>query len=489
MTFRPIRFCVCLFVLLGLGASPGFAQEFQDVEGTWIVRITKGDKGAALLEFGTPAAGVFSVTGRGFTLTSSDFFVVAPDQSLVRDSDGRITGTLNLESDNAAALPLGVLTIESGKANAKFEKFNVSGVFTSGVLAPVPIKLKGTRAPETQPVLTGRSTAGKVSGGGTKSKFYDITVTQDAAGFPIFEYVGTGPIAVDKIELPDVPMAGRFILDDKQRLYGTFESAPLGGTGVAEGKLAAKTKASGVSDPRLKLKAEVPARKVKVNATLDRAVSPLLGVAPTGTVDFGAVQLLGSAEQVFTVRNDGVGVLVGEATFVAGGDADFTLLDGTGALVESVSYTVPAETSTTVRVRFSPAESGSRSASLSFSGGGGATRALTGTGADLMVVPAEFLAFPETEVGMTEDLDFTVTNAGSAAITGEAIVTAGTDDFTLREGGEDQTTVAYSLNPGQSTTVTVRFAPADAGTFAGSISFSGGTGAIRGVTGTAVAAP
>jgi len=486
---RPTRLCVWLCVLLGLGVNSAFAQEFQDVEGSWIVRITKGDKGAALLEFGTPAAGIFSVTGRGFTLTSSDFFVVAPDQTLERDSDGRISGQLDLESDTAAPLPLGVLTVESGKATANFEKFNVTGMFTSGALPPVPIKLKGTRAPVTQPVLTGRSTAGKVSGGGAKSKFYDITVTQDAEGFPIFEYLGTGPVAVDGIELPDVPMSGRFILDDKQRLYGTFESAPLGGAGIAEGKLAAKTKASGISDPRLKLKAQVPARKVKVNATLDRAVSPLLAVAPTAAVDFGAVQLLGSAEQVFTVRNEGVGVLSGEATFVTGGDADFTLLDGTGALVESVAYVVPAETSTNVRVRFSPSVSGSRSASLSFSGGGGATRALTGTGADLMVVPAEFLAFAETEVGMTEDLDFTVTNAGSTAITGEAIVTAGTDDFTLREGGEDQTTVMYSLNPGQSTTVTVRFAPAEAGMFAGSISFSGGTGAIRAVTGTAVAAP
>jgi len=480
---------VWLCVLLGLGASPGFAQEFQDVEGSWLVRITKGDKGAAVLEFGTPAAGVFSVTGRGFTLTSSDFFVVAPDQSLVRDSDGRISGQLELDSDTAVPLPLGVLTVESGKANAKFEKFNVTGMFTSGALPPVPIKLKGTRAPATEPVLTGRSTAGKVSGGGAKSKFYDLTVTQDAAGYPIFEYLGTGPIAIDGIESPDVPMSGRFVLDDKQRLYGTFLSDPLGGAGVAQGKLATKTKASGISDPRLKLKAEVPARKVKVNATLDRAVSPLIGVAPAGAVDLGAVQLAGSAEQVFTVRNDGVGTLVGEATFVTGGDADFTLVDDTGALVESVAYVVPAATSTTVRVRFSPSVSGTRSASLSFSGGGGATRALTGTGADLMVVPAEFLAFPETETGMNADLDFTVTNAGSAAITGEAIVTAGTDDFSLREGGENQTTVMYSLNPGQSTTVTVRFAPEDAGTFAGSISFSGGTGAIRGLTGTAVAAP
>jgi hypothetical protein len=337
------------------------------------------------------------------------------------------------------------------------------------------------------PVLAGGTTGAKVSGPGIRSDRYDLAVLPDEAGHPIFAYNGRGPLLVDGEDQEDPRFDGRFILDDKQRLFGTFDSSVLG-PGVAGGKLAFKTRNSGTV-PRLKLKAETPTRKMRVIATLGRAVTPLLAVSPPGVVDFGAVQLASSEEQVFAVLSAGGGILRGEARFAAGGDSDFTLIDDGGAQVSVIPYEIDAETIANVRVRFAPSEPGPRTAELEFSGAGLLSRTLNGTGADLVVIPSEVLDFPETEVGMNTDLDFTVTNVASAVISGEVTLPAGAPHFTRRDGGEDVTSVAYSLNPGRTITITVRFQPGDAGDLTGAISFSGGAGATRTLTGTAVAAP
>ena len=187
---------------------------------------------------------------------------------------------------------------------------------------------------------------------------------------------------------------------------------------------------------------------MRVVATLARAVTPILAVSPPGIVDFGAVQLASSGEQVFVVLNTGAGTLFGEAHFAAGGDADFTLLDEDGTQVPAIGYAIEAEAISTVRVRFSPSEAGFRTAVLEFTGAGLQSRTLNGIGADLTVTPADGLEFPETEVGMNAELEFIVANAGSSPISGDPTLPAGAPNFTLRDQGEDVDSIAYSLNPG-----------------------------------------
>ena len=492
MRFRSARSlgfsALLLLALLTDGAS---AQTFVDLEGSWIARVAKADKGALQLEFGIPEAGVFTVAGRGFTLGGGEFFVVAADQTLRRGPLRHIRGELALVTDTDPPVPIGVLTIEDGKTSKKFDRFSLRGRLAFDGLPAADVKIKGTRPDASEPVLSGGTTGAKVTGRGIRSEAYDLEVLPDPTGFPVFLYTGVGPLEVDGVDVQDdASVGGRFILDEKQRLYGTF-LAPAIGAGVANGKLAIKSRKSGGALPRLKLKAvaEPGARKVRVNAGLERNVVPEIGVTPPGPVSLGAVELGGSQDQVFTVRNNGAGLLIGEARFTDESDAAFSLVDLEGAGVSAVAYSVEADQSTSVRVRFTPTESGERTATLSFTGGGGATRVLNAAGADLAVIPLDALEFPDTEVGMTTDASFTIANVGSQPIDGAATLAVGAPDFTFRVGGEDVTTFAYSLDSGETETLTVRFQPTAAGDFDGSVTFSGGSGATRLLSGTAVEAP
>ena len=92
-------------------------------------------------------------------------------------------------------------------------------------------------------------------------------------------------------------------------------------------------------------------------------------------------------------------------------------------------------------------------------------------------VAPDSLDFGTVNANVPVDRTFGVQNAGGGTLTGNASTTA---PFTILSGG------SYSLSAGQSQTVSVRFIPTSAGTFSGSVSFSGGGGASRAVTGVAL---
>lgn len=77
-------------------------------------------------------------------------------------------------------------------------------------------------------------------------------------------------------------------------------------------------------------------------------------------------------------------------------------------------------------------------------------------------------------VGSSADRNFTVQNTGGGTLTGTASTSA---PFSVISGA------SYSLGAGASQTVTVRFSPTSAATFAGNVTFTGGGGATRPVTG------
>ncbi len=87
--------------------------------------------------------------------------------------------------------------------------------------------------------------------------------------------------------------------------------------------------------------------------------------------------------------------------------------------------------------------------------------------------------FGNVIVGKTEDRTFTVKNIGGGTLSGSASASGA---FSIVSGG------SYSLTGGQSQTVTVRFRPTSAVTSSGSVTFSGGGGASKTVTGTGVTA-
>ena len=198
--------------------------------------------------------------------------------------------------------------------------------------------------------------------------------------------------------------------------------------------------------------------------------APAISVSPTTTVAFGSVAVGSSSTQNFTVQNTGGGTLTGTASVAA----PFSIASGG-------SYSLAAGATQTVTVKFSPTVAQSYSQSVTFTGGAGASRTVTGTGtaaSAISVSPTTTVAFGSVAVGSSSTQNFTVQNTGGGTLTGTASVAA---PFSIASGG------SFSLTAGASQTVTVKFSPTVAQSYSQSVTFTGGTGASRTVTGTGTA--
>jgi predicted metalloprotease len=194
------------------------------------------------------------------------------------------------------------------------------------------------------------------------------------------------------------------------------------------------------------------------------AVSPAISVTPASR-DFGSVQVGSYADLTFTVQNTGGGTLTGSSSV----PTPFSIVSGG-------SYSLTTNQSQVVTVRFSPSAAQSYNQNVTFTGGGGATRPVTGTGylAPVISVTPASRDFGSVQVGSYTDLTFTVQNTGGGTLTGSASVPA---PFSIVSGG------SYSLTTNQSQIVTVRFSPTSAQSYNQNVTFTGGGGATRPVSG------
>lgn len=458
---------------------PYHAQSQESLEGEWWIAIKGKTKGAAKLVFSDLQGGTFKVAGQGTTLSLGEFFVVAPDQVLQRASNGSISGVIAIEDENSN--PLGAFDFAKGKVNKTFTKLTLKGDLTND--STVKVKFIGKRFPSEAPVLSGLTQQGKVGGKGLKSKFYELGVIEDLEGsfpgFPFFSYSGVGPVKIDGVEVDDVQVIGKLVIDSQYKAYGTFSSNDLG-SGIASGRL----QPGQTSDvPRVKLKAET-GRKIKLKGNLEKAISPRISVDPESTLDFGSVNVEDTKTLSFTVTNAGAGMLSGSAS-VADVNAPYTIVSGS-------PYNLAEEASTSVEVTFSPTTAGTSTADIDFTGGGGATRSVTGSGAapsgTLSVEPTDGLVFGNVVVGSSSVLSFTVTNTGASTLEGEASIVGSSAFRLINDQGQPVSLVPYSLNTNDSIAVRVRFQPTATGTASATVSFTGEESVItRAVTGTGTA--
>jgi hypothetical protein len=194
------------------------------------------------------------------------------------------------------------------------------------------------------------------------------------------------------------------------------------------------------------------------------APPPAISVTPASR-DFGSVQVGSYADGTFTVQNTGGGTLSGSAST----SAPFSIVSGG-------TYNLSAGQSQTVTVRFSPTAAQNYNGTVTFTGGGGATRPVSGTGYTppaISVTPSS-RDFGSVQVGSYADLTFTVQNTGGGTLTGGASVSS---PFSIISGG------SYSLTAGQSQVVTVRFSPPAVQSYSQNVTFTGGGGATRPVSG------
>lgn len=109
-------------------------------------------------------------------------------------------------------------------------------------------------------------------------------------------------------------------------------------------------------------------------ALVEPTAVPILDVSPTDTVDFGCVILGDTDDVTFTVTNIGDGTLEGEA-----------VTSGVFSIVGDASWSLGADESVEITVRFSPTEAGEVTGEVSF--GGEVFVTLVGTGRDIPCDP------------------------------------------------------------------------------------------------------
>jgi hypothetical protein len=466
---------------LALGARSASAQEtFNSLAGVWWFQIAGKDAGSILVEFSEPAGGAFTVldvqvTGHssfGFSRTLGTFFTIADGEMLQLDSKGNVTGTLALTDTSDAAA--GDVTIEKGKPNKTFTKLKLKATLAPSGGGSLKVKLNGQRVPSTFPVLTGIDPDGSLSGKKVKSSAMELRIEADELlGLPAYGFSGLGSAKIDGVEQPDVSLLGQVMLAPNNKVFGLLEESSGFdfGTGPASGKLTVP--ASGVV-PKANLKLEAD-RKLKLKGKLTQAVEPVLKVTPT-SFDFGALHLDATAQHTFTVENVGINDLSGEATFVSGSSADFSISGP--ATYGPLANGDPGDD---VVIAFTPSSAGAKSAQVLFgvTGGLGAKLVqLNGTGgiAHIVIDPTSE-DFGDVTVGQQDAVLFTVSNDGDGPLSGAATI-AGSTDFALalNDTGATQTTIPYTLDAGEQRQFVVRFKPTTTGVKAGSVVLTGGGG-------------
>jgi len=126
-------------------------------------------------------------------------------------------------------------------------------------------------------------------------------------------------------------------------------------------------------------------------------------VSPTGTVNFGSVNVGSFADQVFTVSNTGGGTVSGAAST----SAPFSIMSGSPFTLGGVGA------NQTVTVRFTPTTTATASATVSFTANGGSSSAIaTGSGTALADTTPPTVALTAPLTGTT--VSGTVTVSASA---------------------------------------------------------------------------
>ena len=211
---------------------------------------------------------------------------------------------------------------------------------------------------------------------------------------------------------------------------------------------------------------------VSLSGTGGPASSPTINISISPTsIDFGSGAVGQIFDQTLTITNQtsSTGTLNGT---VGNPSGPFSLVSGGGA------YSLPAGQSKSVVVRFSPTSTGPFSGTLPITHNAGnqnspANVPLIGTGItpipgtiNISVTPPS-VNFGNVALGQLSELTVTITNLTGS--TGTLTGTVGTlsAPFSIVSGGG-----GFSLSPGQSKSVTVRFSPTATGASSGTLSIT-----------------
>jgi hypothetical protein len=170
---------------------------------------------------------------------------------------------------------------------------------------------------------------------------------------------------------------------------------------------------------------------------------------PEGSIDFGVVSLGGGDTRQFVIENSGNAALSGA---VSANCPDFIITSGEGPFV------IQPDGTKEVSVLFAPTAVGLRTCVVHLGTDACADVVCAGTGEPAPachVAPAE-LEFGTVTIGESSDLGFLLRNDGGGTFTGE--ISASSPDFSVSSGEG-----SFSLDAGESQSVTIRFSPQSPG--------------------------
>jgi len=190
------------------------------------------------------------------------------------------------------------------------------------------------------------------------------------------------------------------------------------------------------------------------------ATNPAVCEVVPAMLTFGSVCPGAGTERSVTLRNPGTTAFSGS---VAVSGADFTLTAGAGP------YTLGANETRMVMVRYAPLAQGSGSGTLSFGITTCAPVGLSGEAGTPVVcqLSTSLLDLGSVPQGESATAAFSINNAGCGTASG--FVSAGCQTFEVIEGGG-----AWTLPSGESRVVRVRFTPNTAGSVSCSLDIGGG---------------
>jgi hypothetical protein len=236
-------------------------------------------------------------------------------------------------------------------------------------------------------------------------------------------------------------------------------SIPAGQSGTLQVQLAPAS--AGVINGSVSIESDAANSPLKVALT-GTGTEPVLAVSP-GTLQFGSVKVGQSTTQPVTLTNNGNVDLVLNAAQISGA--------GFGMSGLAVPVTIAAGKNTSFNVHFAPSAPQGVTGSIKFvDNAPNSTQSLelagTGTGANasLVATPGS-VSFGNVTLGSSGSQVVTLTNSGATAIAISQGTASGTE-FSI--SGLNPTT----LNPGQTTSFTAKFAPTATGSATGAVTIT-----------------
>lgn len=237
--------CAAFAAALAVG-GPVQAQDSGvdiDIGGPWLFKMS-GGQGTIVLNFGVPSAGIFTVRGAGVSRAHRASFAVSDDTTptLAFASTGQIRGSVPLE-DLTQTTTVGALDITGGWLNATNDRALLKGrLNVNGT--PKNVVLRGLRRVEPTTDLAGGSFDGTVRGRSMSSRKLDLTLVKrdltgplglkpEEKGFPFFTLSASGPVHVDRGEVPFFGFGGFVVLDADYGVAGRVTTTQFGDANVS----------------------------------------------------------------------------------------------------------------------------------------------------------------------------------------------------------------------------------------------------------------